>query len=92
MVNNKGEPAKTEKTWEDFVRALPKMEKNMLKENAPLQPKVIFHIIREEGEEEMSRSLRALAFSALAAGVLSLSPFCSGLAFVCIWQNTPGSR
>ena len=55
MVNNKGEPAKTEKTWEDFVRALPKMEKNMLKENAPLQPKVIFHIIREEGEEEMSR-------------------------------------
>ena len=32
MVNNKGEPAKTEKTWEDFVRALPKMEKNMLKE------------------------------------------------------------
>ena len=69
MVNNKGEPAKTEKTWEDFVRALPKMEKNMLKENAPLQPKVIFHIIREEGEEEMSRSFRALAFSALAAGV-----------------------
>ena len=69
MEKNKDTPTKNEKSWEDFVRALPKMEKNMLRENAPLQPKVIFHIIREEGEEEMSRSFRALAFSALAAGV-----------------------
>ena len=69
MEKNKNTPTKNEKSWEDFVRALPKMEKNMLRENAPLQPKVIFHIIREEGEEEMSRSFRALAFSALAAGV-----------------------
>jgi len=74
MEKNKDTPTKNEKSWEDFVRALPKMEKNMLRENAPLQPKVIFHIIREEGEEEMSRSFRALAFSALAAGVfVSLS-------------------
>ena len=69
MEKSKDAPTKNEKSWEDFVRALPKMEKNMLRENAPLQPKVIFHIIREEGEEEMSRSFRALAFSALAAGV-----------------------
>ncbi len=63
MEKNKDTPTKNEKSWEDFVRALPKMEKNMLRENAPLQPKVIFHIIREEGEEEMSRFFRALAFS-----------------------------
>lgn len=59
----------TDKHWEEFVKSLPKPEKVMLKENAPLQPKVIFHIIREEGEEEIARSFRALAFSALAAGI-----------------------
>jgi len=54
----------------DFVRELPKNERSVLHENAPLPPRIIYNIIRQEGEEELKRPLQALAFSGLAAGVL----------------------
>ncbi|MBR4641654.1 MAG: formate/nitrite transporter family protein [Selenomonadaceae bacterium] len=53
----------------DFVRELSKIEQHVLHEHAPLPPQLIFKIIRQEGEEELARSFRALAFSALAAGI-----------------------
>ena len=53
----------------DFVRELSGIEQNILQEHAPLPPQLIFKIIRQEGEEELARSFRALAFSALAAGI-----------------------
>ena len=53
----------------DFVSGLSKLEQHALHEHAPLPPKLIFKIIRMEGEEELARSFRALAFSALAAGI-----------------------
>ena len=53
----------------DFVRELSKIEQHILREHTPLPPQLIFKIIRKEGEEELSRSFRALAFSALAAGI-----------------------
>jgi len=54
---------------DDFIRELPKIEQHALREHSPLPPQLIFKIIRHEGEEELARSFRALAFSALAAGV-----------------------
>lgn len=53
----------------DFVNELPKIEQHILREHAPLPPQLIFKIIRREGEEELARSFRALAFSGLAAGI-----------------------
>lgn len=53
----------------DFVRELSMIEQHALHEHAPLPPQLIFKIIRQEGEEELARSFRALAFSALAAGI-----------------------
>ncbi|MBR3961647.1 MAG: formate/nitrite transporter family protein [Clostridia bacterium] len=53
----------------DFVRELSRIEQHALHEHAPLPPQLIFKIIRHEGEEELARSFRALAFSALAAGI-----------------------
>ena len=53
----------------DFVRELSRIEQHALHEHAPLPPQLIFKIIRQEGEEELARSFRALAFSALAAGI-----------------------
>lgn len=48
---------------------LSKLEQHALRENMPMPPKLIFKIVRQEGEEELARSFRALAFSALAAGI-----------------------
>ena len=53
----------------DFVRELSEIEQQILHEHAPMPPQLIFKIIRQEGEEELARSFRALAFSALAAGI-----------------------
>ena len=53
----------------DFVKGLSKLEQHALHEHAPMPPKLIFKIVRQEGEEELERSFRALAFSALAAGI-----------------------
>lgn len=52
-----------------FVDELPKEEKKILHENWTMEPNIMFKIIRQEGEYELSRSFRALAFSALAAGI-----------------------
>lgn len=53
----------------NFIENLPEEEKLALKENASMAPHVIFNIIRQEGEEELARPFKALAFSALAAGI-----------------------
>lgn len=52
-----------------FFDSLSELEQDALREHAPLPPKLIFKIIRQEGEEELARSFRALAFSGLAAGI-----------------------
>lgn len=44
-------------------------EKKLLQENAAMEPQIMFKIIQQEGEAELKRSFRALAFSALAAGI-----------------------
>ena len=54
----------------DFVSELPRNERVVLHEHAPLPPRLIENIIREEGEAELARPLQALAFSGLAAGIL----------------------
>lgn len=54
----------------DFVSELPRNERVVLHEHAPLPPRLIYNIIREEGEAELARPLQALAFSGLAAGIL----------------------
>ena len=54
----------------NFVSELPKSERMVLQEHAPLPPRLIYNIIREEGEAELARPLQALAFSGLAAGIL----------------------
>jgi len=54
----------------NFVSELPKSERLVLQEHAPLPPRLIYNIIREEGEAELARPLQALAFSGLAAGIL----------------------
>lgn len=54
---------------DDSVHELSELEQKALHDHAPLPPKLIFKIIRQEGEEELARSFRALAFSALAAGI-----------------------
>ena len=54
---------------DNFFDSLSKLEQHALREHAPLPPKLLFKIIRQEGEEELARSFRALAFSALAAGI-----------------------
>ncbi len=52
-----------------FVDELSQEERRAIKENHPIQPQLIFKIIRTEGEEELRRKFVALAFSALAAGI-----------------------
>ena len=54
---------------DDFIKKLPLKEQIILFENAAPEPQILFKIIRKEGEEELSRSSGALAFSALAAGI-----------------------
>ena len=53
----------------NFTDELSQKERQILRENAPMQSQMIFKIIREEGEEELNRKFSALAFSALAAGI-----------------------
>lgn len=53
----------------DFISELPKKERTVLYDHAPLPPRMIFNIIREEGEAELARPFQALAFSGLAAGI-----------------------
>ena len=53
----------------NFVNELSVIEQKTLSEYAPLSPQLMFKIIRQEGEEELARSFRALSFSALAAGI-----------------------
>ena len=52
-----------------FVDELSQEERRAIKEHHPIQPQLIFKIIRTEGEEELRRKFVALAFSALAAGI-----------------------
>ena len=52
-----------------FIDELSQEERRALKDNHPIQPQLIFKIIRSEGEEELNRKSVALAFSALAAGI-----------------------
>ena len=54
----------------DFISELSKNERSTIHDHAPLPPRMIFNIIRQEGEEELERPFQALAFSALAAGIL----------------------
>lgn len=44
-------------------------EERLLQENELIEPRIMFKIIQQEGEVELNRSFRALAFSALAAGI-----------------------
>ena len=53
----------------NFMDELSQKERQILKENAPMQSQMVFKIIREEGEAELNRKFSALAFSALAAGI-----------------------
>lgn len=52
-----------------FMDELTQEERRAIKENHPIQPQLIFKIIRSEGEEELERKFVALAFSSLAAGI-----------------------
>lgn len=54
---------------DDFIKELPEEEQRLLREHEMMAPHVLFKIIRQEGEEELRRPFRALAFSALAAGI-----------------------
>ena len=54
---------------EKVLDELTQYERHVLKDNHPIQPQLIFKIIRSEGEEELNRKSVALAFSALAAGI-----------------------
>lgn len=57
------------KEHDDFVKELPHEEQKILREHEMMAPHMLFKIIRQEGEEELRRPFRALAFSALAAGI-----------------------
>ena len=54
---------------EKVLDELTQYERHVLKDNQPIPPRLIFKIIRNEGEEELNRKFIALAFSALAAGI-----------------------
>ncbi|WP_300038447.1 formate/nitrite transporter family protein [uncultured Roseobacter sp.] len=47
-----------------------KEEENKVREAGAIAPKLIYEIIRREGEEEMSRPKRSLVWSGIAAGVM----------------------
>ena len=67
----------------DFIKELPKEEQMALHRNEIMPPHVMFKIIRQEGEEELERSFKALAFSALAAGIfVSFSFFFRAVLFM----------
>jgi formate/nitrite transporter FocA (FNT family) len=48
---------------------LTQTEEREVKKRAGLRPEVVFETVRREGERELERSIPALAFSALAAGL-----------------------
>lgn len=73
----------------NFVNELPKSEQRILHEHAPLSPQLIFKIIREEGEVELQRSFRALAFSGLAAGIFVSFSFLFRSIFHMYMGNSP---
>ncbi|WP_298844688.1 formate/nitrite transporter family protein [uncultured Roseobacter sp.] len=47
-----------------------KADENTVQEASPIAPKLIWEIIRRDGEEEMARPWRSLVWSGIAAGVL----------------------
>ena len=53
----------------NFFTELNRIEQRIIRANEPMSSQLIFKIIRQEGEEELARPFRALAFSALAAGI-----------------------
>ena len=73
----------------NFINELPKDEQRILCEHAPLTPQIIFKIIREEGELELRRSFRALAFSGLAAGIFVSFSFLFRSVFHMYMGNSP---
>ncbi|MBR5914606.1 MAG: formate/nitrite transporter family protein [Selenomonadaceae bacterium] len=54
---------------DDYIDKLIEEEKKLLRENELIEPRMMFKILQHEGEVELNRSFRALAFSALAAGI-----------------------
>lgn len=70
-----------------FMDELSQEERRAIKENHPIQPQLIFKIIRSEGEEELSRKFVALAFSALAAGIFVSFSFFFAPFFIFIWAT-----
>jgi len=57
-------------------------EEKSVSEATALSPKLIYEVIRREGEEELARSKRSLIWSGIAAGVMISCRFwarpCSG--------------
>ena len=45
-------------------------EEQAIEDAAKLAPKLIFEVIRRDGEEELTRPLRSLAYSGIAAGIM----------------------
>ena len=45
-------------------------EEQAVKEATGLSPKLIYEVIRREGEEELARTKRSLVWSGIAAGML----------------------
>jgi formate/nitrite transporter FocA (FNT family) len=51
-----------------------KLEEETIKEAAALSPKLIYKVIRRDGEEELARTRRSMLWSGIAAGrLISLS-------------------
>ena len=47
-----------------------KVEEQSIEEAASLSPKMIYEVIRRDGEEELSRPTRSLIWSGIAAGIM----------------------
>ena len=74
---------------DNFIHDLPKFEQVTLHKHALMPPQMLFKIIRQEGEEELDRSLRALSFSALAAGIFVSFSFYFRSIFHMYMYNSP---
>ncbi|MBP3723652.1 MAG: formate/nitrite transporter family protein [Selenomonadaceae bacterium] len=72
-----------------FINELPRSERLVLHEHAALPPRLIYNIIREEGEAELARPLQALAFSGLAAGILVSFSFLFRAIFHMYMEGSP---
>lgn len=57
-------------TGEDAGKTEEEVEEQSVEDAAALSPKLIYEIIRREGEEELSRTKRSLFWSGIAAGIL----------------------